>query len=271
VFLHFCCKAICYSWSGDAPEPEILSCTDRAYVNTLTTILSGLCYDQENRSFNAMGYYKHCLILLTSVLSFRAEAQQTFVEGMIRYAVSIGPVSDSTGFTEHAGTYTVIVKGSQLRKELKMNTGYQNIIITNANTNTAYSLQSAGGQAYAIQLSMQDLKERQRLFEGFRLQEYPGKMTIAGLPCEKATVTYKDGSKSSLYYTTTWQAPDMTLYDRFPGIKNIPLAFEYRNDDGIIMHFQAEKLEAVPVESALFRVPPEYKVISNAEYKQQRH
>lgn len=204
-------------------------------------------------------------------LSFCAAAQQTFVEGVIRYSVSIGPVSDSTGFTEHAGTYTVILKGSQLRKELSMNTGYQNVIITNTNTSTAYSLQSTGGQAYAIQLSMQDLKNRQKPYENFKQQDYPGKMTIAGLPCERATVTYKDGTKSSIYYTTAWQAPDLVLYDRFPGIKNIPLAFEYRNDDGIVMHFQAEKLDAVPVESALFRVPPEYKIISNAEYKQQKH
>lgn len=227
-------------------------------------------YAQENRSFSFMRCYRHCLMLLLSFFSFRSEAQQVFVEGVIRYSVSIGPVSDSTGFTEHAGTYTIIVKGSQLRKELAMNTGYKNVILTNGNTSTAYSLQSAGGQSYAIQLSMQDLKDRQKPYEGFKLQDFPGKMTIAGLPCEKASVTYKDGSKSSLYYTTMWATSDGNMYDRFPGIKNIPMAFEYRNDDGIVMHFQAEKLDAVPVESALFRVPPDYKIISNAEYKQQR-
>lgn len=207
---------------------------------------------------------------MLSALSSAVRAQHTFVEGIIRYAVSIGPVSDNGGFTEHAGTYTLIIKGSQLRKELTMNTGYQNIIITNVNTGTAYSLQSTGGQRYAIQLSIQELKARLKPYEDFKQQDFPGKMTIASLPCEKAMVTYKDGSRSTLYYTTTWLAPAINMFDRFPGIKNVPLSFEYRNDDGIIMHFQAEKLEAVPVESALFRVPPDYKIISNAEYKQQR-
>jgi len=217
-----------------------------------------------------MSRYKHYLILVLSFLSVTSRAQQTFVEGTIRYSVSIGPVSDSTGFTEHAGTYTLIVKGSQLRKELTMNTGYQNIIITNGNAGTAFSLQSNGGQRYAIQLSMHNLKLRQQPYEDFKQQDFPGKMTIAGLPCEKSMVTYKDGSRSALYYTTTWLAPKINMFDRFPGIKNVPLSFEYRNDDGIIMHFQAEKLEAVPVESSLFRVPADYKIISNAEYKQQR-
>lgn len=208
-----------------------------------------------------------CFVLGSSVV---VKAQQPFVEGRITYSVSIGPISDSTGFTEHAGTYTLIVKGSQVRKELAMNTGYRNITLTNTNANAAYSLQTTSGQKYAIQLNMQDLKARQKSYEDFKMQDMPGKMTIAGLSCEKSFLTYKDGSKSTLYYSTDWQAPAVNMYDRFPGIKNIPLAFEYRNDDGIVMHFHAEKLEAVPIESAIFRVPPDYKVISNEEYKQQR-
>lgn len=206
------------------------------------------------------------LILLLNVVA--ATAQQAFVEGRIRYAVSIGPVSDSTGFTEHAGTYTVIVKGNQVRKELSMNTGYQNVLI--AGNNNVYSLQANGGQRYAIQLSPQDMNERQKPFEGYKQDNVPGKMTIAGWPCEKAFITYRDGSRSAIYFTTAWTAPEVQLLDRFPGLKNIPLAFEYRNEEGIVMHFQAEKLEAVPIESALFRIPADYKIISNAEYKQQR-
>jgi hypothetical protein len=201
--------------------------------------------------------------------SLTAGAQQPFTEGVIRYAVSIGPVSGGNGFTEHAGTYTITVKGSQIRKDLVMNTGYQNTQLMNVNAGTLYSLQSNGGQKYAIQLTIQDLKERQRPYEQFSQKEAAGDMTIAGWPCKRTIISYKDGTSSELYYTTAWQSAEPTLFDRFPGIRNIPLAFEYRNEEGIVMHFQAEKLEVVPVESALFRVPADYKVISNAEYKKQ--
>lgn len=208
------------------------------------------------------------LLLLLSGPALRA--QQNFVEGRIRYAVSIGPVSDSSGFSEHAGTYTLIIKGAQVRKELAMNTGYQNVLIVNNTAGNAFSLVSNGGQRYAIQLTTQDLAERQKRYEGFTQKNMTGNMTIAGWPAEKALISYKDGTSSSLYYTTSWLAGDAGAYDRFPGIKYIPLSFEYRNEEGITMHFQAEKLEAVPIENALFRVPAEYKVITNAEYKQQK-
>ncbi len=211
------------------------------------------------------------LLLFTLMLcGWAAQGQQTFVEGRIKYAVSIGPVSDSAGFTEHAGTYTLIIKGAQVRKELAMNTGYQNVLIVNNTAGNAYSLVSNGGQHYAIQLTAQDLSERQTRYEGFTQKNLAGNMTIAGWPAEKALITYKDGSASSLYYTTSWQAADAGIFDRFPGIKNIPLSFEYRNEEGITMHFQAEKLEATPIENALFRVPADYKIITNAEYKQQK-
>lgn len=218
-----------------------------------------------------MKFLINCL-LFTGLLAlpYWANAQQQFVEGRIKYAVSIGPVSDSAGFSEHAGTYTIIVKGQQLRKELLMNTGYQNILLVNNTAGTAYSLVTNAGQRYAIQLTMADLKERQKRYEGFNQKEQTGNMTIAGWPAQKAMISYKDGSSSALYYTTSWQTSDAGIFDRFPGIKNIPLSFEYRNEEGITMHFQAEKLEAVPVENALFRVPVDYKIISNAEYKQQK-
>jgi len=207
------------------------------------------------------------LILITLLLGAQVKAQQNFVEGTIVYSVTIGPLAGGTGYTEHAGTYTIIVKGSNIRKELKMNSGYHNVLIRNNNSGSIFSLQPAAGQNYAIQLQAQDLKERQNPYEDFIQKEEQGTMTIAGQQCQKATVTYKDGSTSSLYYTSSWLSPDPTLFDRFPGIKYIPLTFEYRNEEGITMHFAAEKMEAKPVESALFRVPPDFKIITNAEYK----
>jgi hypothetical protein len=194
-------------------------------------------------------------------------AQSAFTEGSIVYSVSIGPVSGNTGFTEHAGTYTLIVKGAQIRKELRMNSGYQNILIQNSNTGTIHSLQPASGQNYAIQLSPRDMQDRQKPWQNYTMQESDGTMKIAGHDCRQAKVTYKDGTTSSIYFATGLTTGDVGLFDRFPGIRNIPLSFEYRNEEGIVMHFAAEKVVLEPVESALFRVPPDYKIITNAEYK----
>lgn len=203
-------------------------------------------------------------------MCFSGRAQKLLTEGSIRYSVSIGPVAGGTTFTEHAGTYTITIKGRLLRKELSMNTGYHAVIITNGNTGAAYSLQASGGQNYAIQLRHEDIAEKQKPYEGFAIGEAQGSSTIAGWPCQKASVRYKDGSTSVLYYTSAWNTEDSTVFDRFPGLKGIPLSFEYRNEEGITMHFSAEALETSPVESALFRVPPDYRIISNAEYRKGR-
>lgn len=209
------------------------------------------------------------LIILFAAASV-TRAQSAFTEGTIVYSVSLGPVTGTNGFTEHAGTFTLIVKGAQLRKEWRMNSGYRNVIIQNSNTGTIYSLQPASGQNYAIQLSTRDMQDRQKPWQGFTMQEADGSMKIAGHDCSKAKVTYKDGSSSSIYFASQLTTGDPALFDRFPGIKNIPLSFEYRNEEGIVMHFAAEKVALEPVESALFRVPPDYKIISNAEYKSLR-
>lgn len=208
------------------------------------------------------------LVLFALFLSaFHCRAQSAFHEGTITYSVSIGPVAGSNGFTEHAGTYTLIVKGAQVRKELRMNSGFQSIVIHNNNTGAIYSLQPASGQNYAIQLSTRDMQDRQKPWHNYVMSEASGSMKIAGHDCRQAKVTYKDGSSSSLYFATGLTTAEPTLFDRFPGIKNIPLSFEYRNEEGIVMHFAAEKVGLDPVESSLFRVPPDYKIITNAEYK----
>jgi len=197
-------------------------------------------------------------------------AQKSFVEGVINYSVTIGPLAGGAGFSEHAGNYLITIKGKNIRKELVMNSGYRNVILENGNTGAIYSLQSIAGQQYAIQLKTTDLDEKQKPYKDFKEKEEPGSMIIAGEKCSKATITYKDGSTSIVYITKDWIAPEAILFDRLPGIKYMPLSLEYRNEEGITMHFAAEKIEAQPIESAQFRVPPDYKIISNSEYKSMR-
>ena len=57
-------------------------------------------------------------------------------------------------------------------------------------------------------------------------------------------------------------------YERFPNTKFLPLSFSYKDENGMTMLFDAEKVEAAPVENAVFRIPPDYKMISYKEYKE---
>lgn len=224
----------------------------------------GLFYLAINRLQNMARLF---FILTLLCLSSAAGAQQKFEEGVIVYSVSIGPLDGGSGYSEHAGTYTITLKDAYVRKDLEMNSGYSNIILENRNTGTVYSLRIANGQRYAIQLRNRDLDDKLKPYRGFSESVEPGTMMIAGQNCKKARIHYRDGSSSILYYSTAWMSTDSTLFDRFPGFKYIPLTFEYRSEEGITMRFTAEKLEQTPVENSIFRVPPGYRIISNADYK----
>src|SRR6476620_3887576 len=164
--------------------------------------------------------YKFLLLLFPLLAAIPgARAQSPFTEGTITYSVSIGAVSGDAGFTEHAGTYTITVKGRQVRKDLRMNNGYVNTILFNGLNGQSISLQSSGGQNYAIMLDTADLRDKSRAYAGFTVRDEQGSAVIAGQPCQKAVLTYRDGSRSEIYYATAWTSPEESLFDRFPGLK----------------------------------------------------
>jgi len=210
---------------------------------------------------------KHTLVLLLLLLLTvtGAMAQKPFIEGFIVYKAQI-EMTDGSVVT---GTYTFTFKNGRIRKALKLNNGYEDIILINNTQKTAYSLQAKGNRKYAIQLNVDDLEKQQTHFAGYQLDEEKneGKI-IAGITAFKGRVRYKDGSATDIYYTSEW-CPDKSLtYDRFPDAKFLPLSYSYKDASGAVLRLEAEKVDLKPVENALFRVPSDYKIISYKEYRQ---
>jgi hypothetical protein len=217
-----------------------------------------------------MNFRLSCLIafLLIAAIPRYAMGQKTLMEGTLTYNVTIeSPAADGEK-KEYKGTYTIIIKGGQIRKDFKLNGGYQDILIYNTDANTIYSLKSASDKKFAIQLSYDDFMEKQNQYKDFLMREEDGKKKIAGYAAKVAKVAYRDGSSATIYYTSEWIPAAEYTFERFPGIKVLPLDFVITNPDGIDMHFHAEKIETKPVENAYFRLPSDYKIIKYSEYKQ---
>ncbi len=209
--------------------------------------------------------HKHLVLSFFLLLSCaHAIAQKPFTEGTIIYRVTLTS-SDKKTFR---GTYTFTFKESQIKKELKLENGYQDIVLLNAGTNVAYSLQNMNGKRYAIQLNMADLLKAQERFAGYSISNEQSNGSIAGCAASKASLSYKDGTAAEVYYTRDWRPTQAVTFDRFPDAKFLPLNYSYQDANGVTMLFEADKVSAGPVESALFRIPPDYKMISNEEYKQ---
>ena len=212
-----------------------------------------------------MNYKLNILFFLFLTAVIPAPAQKPFNEGTIVYKVSLSSADNKSFY----GTYTFFIKANQVKKEIKLNNGYQDVVLLNCGTNKIYSLQNRNGKKYAIELNMPEMLKKQEKFNGFTVSnEINENKKIAGYPVYKANINYSDGTASPVYYTKEWNPAQTATFERFPNAKFFPLLFSYTNDDGMIMIFEAEKMEPGPIENAVFRIPPDYKMISYTEYKQ---
>ncbi|MBS1586331.1 MAG: hypothetical protein JSS82_12380 [Bacteroidetes bacterium] len=199
-----------------------------------------------------------CCLLVPYVVN----AQKPFVEGTIQYSVKLS----AGAAVQRSGTYLITVKGKQIKKEFRLE-DLDNTILINGDE-AAYSLKASQGKKYAIQLDAKELMNRSARYADFKVNDETANGLVAGLSTQKAKVAYKDGSTADILYSKDWKPADAHLFEHFPAINGLPLDFTYQAENGALIHFHAEKVEMSPVENAVFRLPKDYRIISNAEYQQ---
>lgn len=209
--------------------------------------------------------YRLCLFLLLLLAAGAdALAQKPFAEGTIVYKVKLRSADQK----EFAGLYTFVIKGGEIRKELTLDNGYTDVVLLNCTTNKVYSLQNRAGKKFAIQLSMADLQKKQEKYSRYTLKnEVANSRQIAGYAAYKGHVRYADGSDAEVFYTKDWAPTQPVTFERFPDAKFIPMYFTYQDENNMVMQFELDKMEAGPVDNAVFRIPADYQMISYGEYK----
>jgi len=195
------------------------------------------------------------------------KAQKIFSEGEIVYNINIERSSEANNVRSVNAVYTILKKGNLLRKELKMNNGFEMVLLTNGSG--SYSLKKLNDKFFAIKMDEEDLKKKRNPFEGFDLQTLKGNRKISGIDGREGIVTYKDGSSAEIVYAADWEI-DGFIFERFPGIKQLPILFDYKNEDGSVTHFKVVKIIARPVETSSFEIPANYKLLSPREYAQMK-
>ncbi len=205
------------------------------------------------------------LLLMLLPASLRLAAQKAFTEGILAYKVKLTAADGRV----YRGNYTFTFKGPHIKKELKLDNGFEDIVIIDCGSGAVNSLQNRNGKKYAIQLRMDDMQKLQQPFNGFTLTDAGNdSKTIAGYVVNKGKVAYKNGASAEIYYSKEWYPLQPITFERFPDAKFLPLRYSYTDEHGIGMEFDTEKLEMGPQENAVFRIPADYKMISYEEYKQ---
>lgn len=207
--------------------------------------------------------YTICVTLINPLV---VGAQKQLIEGVIVYTISSR--ASETEQSKTTGTFTISFKDGMIRKDIRMNNGYSNSIIINSRNSSVHSLRTLGSDRFAVQMDYTEYLQRQERYKGFSLGSNPADEKFAGYTAKNATLTYKDGTATTIMYTPDFQLEEARLFERFPGITHLPLAFDFQKEEGPALHLSLEKVEAKPVETSLFTIPAEYKIISSKELKE---
>jgi hypothetical protein len=216
---------------------------------------------------------KAFLLTLFATLTFcwQSNAQQQFVEGVIVYSLRLEPAANATNQNTVNGTFTITIKATKFVKDLQLGKDFRSVLMFNMDNNTAYSLRKIEGRKYAIQLNALSLKNKQQACDQVAVAPInTNAKTIAGFSAASANISC--GNQQSLvYYTRDWKSNNDFLFEQFPAFQYIPLAYDIKNEDGSVLHFELKSLDAKPIDNGIFNVPIDYKIISSEEYQQLTH
>lgn len=204
----------------------------------------------------------HISILILSLVPGYSFAQKVLVEGTVVYKATLNNPDGSS----KDGTYTITVKNKQVRKDLKIGNDFNNVTVLDEQ-GKSYILRSVNEKNFAVEMTGADFTQRNEKYYGAEVKEESDKRQIAGLQAQKATVKYKDGSSTVVYFTRDWISEMPYTFERFRGLKGFPLAFDYKNDQGAVIKFEAISFTESVVENTNFKVPAGYTLISNEEYR----
>lgn len=186
-------------------------------------------------------------------------AQKIFSEGTLRYNVYLN------NETKPGGVYLITVKSGNIRRELSMNNGFSNITLFHFKTGKTYSLNLDHEAKYALELSAEELQQKNSRFHAAVIRTIDHAHKIAGYSCQSAEVTYADGDRVNIFYTGDLLPQHDSFNSMFPGLKGIALEYAVKSGSNMNMKFVANMVDINVVDSRIFDIPKDYKIVTKAE------
>ena len=198
-------------------------------------------------------------LFLSLLVGFRAYAQKIFSEGVINYDVFVN------GSEKPDGLYSLTVKNNMSRRELLMNNGFNNILISNQKTGSTITLNVDAENKYALTMTASQVAEQNKRFEKAVFSFTNQKKTIAGYASSAATVRYLNGEEANFYFTADLLPPHESFNILFPGLQGVPLEYEVKSNTDKSISFVATAFETKIVDVKVFDIPKDYKIVSKEE------
>lgn len=211
---------------------------------------------------------KHLLLYLMSGLLLLAHksghAQKIFSEGLIKYDVY------QNNESKPSGIYVVTIKGGNIKRELAMKNGFNNISIFHFKTGISYTLSLDDNNKYALELKPEEVKLKNKKFENAAITPENNTKKICGYNTVSAKVEYQDKDIVNIFFTKELTPQNESFNTQFPGLVGIPLEYEVKGNGGMKMKFIAAMVETKVVDSQIFDIPSDYKIVSKEELEKMK-
>jgi hypothetical protein len=176
-------------------------------------------------------------------------------EGKITYDVYM-----NGNIKESQGKLIITIKNENLKREMIMNNGFYNLIIKATDGNYIYS--DVNGNKFVKKITNQELVAQNLKFENASYNYGTSTKTIANQTCNEATVTYKDGSKNTVFVSNDMQTKSKDFMAMFSQLKGLPLQYEINTNSNKITLI-ATNIAVVPIDDGDFAAPKGYKMVGN--------
>jgi GLPGLI family protein len=199
--------------------------------------------------------------------SFVANAQKTFKEGSVTYAVEYDLPPDQQAMVAMLPTvYKVNFKGDMT--SFKMDMGmFATQVIYNEATKESLSLTDVPMQSkkIAVKMSKEQSEKMQELQTGetdLEIKATTETKQIAGYKCTKYTINDKiSGDQSEVWATTDIKIPSNALTSVFKGIVGVPVQFS-TNARGLKSKMTLKEIKEEPTAEINMTVPAGYETMA---------
>lgn len=200
------------------------------------------------------------LISNSTLLLAQNKPVRTVAEATITYAITLADSSagdESFKKTLSETEKTVYIKGNNSRVDVIAPTFSQSVIF-NKTTGTAFILREIGNNKFLTNISKESWLKRNANFTDTKIEiDANDKKNILGYECIKATITCKDNSIITAYYTPAF-APSVKEFEyQFKDLPGMVLQYVYTSTEfnNRKLVYTAIKINLMPVLASKFELP----------------
>jgi hypothetical protein len=195
------------------------------------------------------------LLSFILVISQICKAQIMINEGKIIYDVFI-----TTNLIEQKGQLIITLKNNWMKREMKMNNGFTNTILFDAQSGESTVYNDNNGNKFSKKISKEDVKMQNIKFANAKYISNNESKMIDNKKCKSVDITYTDGSKNVVFFDENYRVGITEFYSMFSELKGLPMQYEVTTNTNKIL-LVANSVLQTPIDAVEIDAPTGYKML----------